>query len=64
MAASLHTMEKVFGVVKQYIPDEETRKRFLEDICKIRGNVSFTTTVGNILRMHEIEARNKKEWKK
>lgn len=44
MAASQETIKQILKVFKRYVP-KEVQGQMLDDLVKVEGNKSFTTTV-------------------
>lgn len=63
IAVGYRTTGKIFETIKQYVPDDKIRQKLLRDLSNIKGNASFKTTIDNIIRLNEIEARAKRGWK-
>lgn len=65
MAASRQTIDRVYDLVKQYVPDDAARGRFIYGLIAIDGNASFRATATGLCRAHELDVgarhREKKE---
>ena len=52
MAASLETVEQVYAVLEQHVPDPVVRTRIMDGLAGVEGNTSFEETVRQLVVVH------------